>query len=367
MAARIPLSYSSINITALSEVLKRYENRNHQQIIADFEQAMCKLTGAGYAVAVSSGTAAIHLALLAAGIGKGDVVLAPTFTYVATINPIRYCGAEPVLIDCEPDTWNVDPSLFEEAIIDQRKKGNRVKALLLVHTYGTPAKMEKIVEIAEREEVTLIEDAAESLGAIWNQKMTGTVGLAGIFSFNNNKTFTTLGGGLLVTDKPEIAEKGRFLASQARSRLPFYEHPEIGFNYLMSALNAAYGLSQLPSWGQALEERRAAFSLYKELLGSQAKFQRESGATLSSRWLSTFIFDAPEVSKKSAQLLDLQGFETRPLWNPMHLQPIHTECTVYGGSVSKSLFERGICLPSGKGLKRSDQQQIAEIIRQSLT
>lgn len=367
MSSRIPLSYNSIDIARLGEVLHRFEGQNHQQIIGTFEEAMVTLTGATNTVAVSSGTAAIHLALLAAGIGRGDVVLAPTFTYVATINPIKYCGAEPVLIDCESETWNIDPALFEEAIMDQRRKGKRVKALLLVHTYGTPAKMREILEIADREEVTLIEDAAESLGARWKEKMTGTIGQVGIFSFNNNKTFTTLGGGLLVTNNPKIAQNARFLATQARSKLPFYEHPEIGFNYLMSALNAAYGLSQLPLWEQALGERKEVFNFYKQLLGNLANFQAERENAVSSRWLSTFLFESSKVSQKLTQSLDIQGFETRPLWNPMHLQPAHSACTVYGGSVSKSLFERGICLPSGRGLKRSDQQQIVEIIKQSLT
>ncbi|MDZ7648823.1 MAG: DegT/DnrJ/EryC1/StrS family aminotransferase [Cytophagales bacterium] len=246
MPYRIPLSYNPIDVEALTKVLRTYEGVHHNQIITDFENELAKVTGSPHVVAVNSGTAAIHLSLLSLGIGKGDVVLAPTFTYVATINPILYVGATPVLVDCEQDSWNMDPALLELAINAQKKKGTLPEAIIIVHTYGMPAQMQEIMKIADREGIDLIEDAAESLGASYQTRLTGTFARIGIYSFNNNKAITTYGGGALITKDPQLAEKARFFASQAREDRPYYEHRSIGFNYLMSSLNAAMGLSQLP-------------------------------------------------------------------------------------------------------------------------
>jgi len=363
---RIKLSYNSIDTEALSVVLNKYENQNHRQIVSDFESKICSITGASHAVALASGTAAIHLALRVLGVSSGDYVIAPTFTYVATINPIIYSGAVPILIDSEPTTWNMDPTLLQTAIDDLKHKGKIPKAILLVHTYGVPAQADQILKIAAKEGIPVIEDAAESLGAQSGGVMTGTMGDVGIYSFNNNKMLTTFGGGMLVTKKVELASKARFLASQARENLPYYQHKETGYNYLMSPLNAAYGLSQLEKWTIFLDHRRSVFEFYRNAL-SELECQKELQGMETSRWLSAFLLPDSTKLSRCIQLLESEDIETRPLWNPMHCQPIYTACTIYGGNVSEKLFNTGICLPSGNELRRPDQQQIVTIIKQLLT
>lgn len=362
---RIRLSYNSIDTTALSDVLNKYESQNHRQIVSDFESKICSLTGASHAVALASGTAAIHLALRVLGVSSGDYVIAPTFTYVATINPIIYAGAIPILIDSESTTWNMDPTLLQAAIGDLKQKGKIPKAILLVHTYGVPAQAGQILKIAAKEGIPVIEDAAESLGARSRGVMTGTMGDIGIYSFNNNKTLTTFGGGMLVTKKVELASKARFLASQARENLPYYQHNDVGYNYLMSPLNAAYGLSQLEKCTISVDHRRSIFEFYRNAL-SELECQKELPGTESSRWLSAFLLPDSTKLRYCVQLFENEGIETRPLWNPMHCQPIYAACTIYGGKVSEKLFNVGVCLPSGNGLSRPDQQQIVSIIKQLL-
>jgi len=346
MAYRIPLSYNPIDVDSFANVLKSYEGLHHNQIVTDFENAIADLTGMPHAVAVSSGTAAIHLALLSLGIGKGDVVLAPTFTYVATINPILYAGAQPVLIDSENETWNMDPMLLEQAIKSLRQKGIDPKAIIIVHTYGMPAKMSEILAIAKKEGIPIIEDAAESLGARYDGKMTGTMGEVGIYSFNNNKAVTTYGGGVLITRNPQVAEKARHYASQAREDLPFYEHKDVGFNYLMSPLNAAMGLSQLPMLEQKNSARVQAFHLYSESLKDKAAYQCDTEIRYSNRWLSTILLRDNSTKELIFNELKEAGIETRPLWKPMHLQPLYQNVDKYLNGTSKDYFNRGLALPS---------------------
>jgi pyridoxal phosphate-dependent aminotransferase EpsN len=359
MKYRIPLSYNPIDVDALTKVLRSHEGVNHNQIITDFENELGALTSS-QVVAVNSGTAAIHLALLSLGIGPGDVVIAPTFTYVATINPILYVGATPVLVDCERETWNMDPALLEQAIDAQKKKGTLPKAIIIVHTYGMPAQMSEIMKIADREGIDIIEDAAESLGATYQTRLTGTFGRIGVYSFNNNKAITTYGGGALITKEPRLAEKARFYASQAREDRPYYEHSTIGFNYLMSSLNAAMGLSQLSGLINRNSARQAIFRKYDEALKGRCCFQQDSEIKTSNRWLSAFVFDDIGYKNLIVNKLRIHSIETRPLWKPMHSQPIFENFEKFMTGISNDFFEKGLCLPSS--LKEDEQAEVLELL-----
>lgn len=360
MPYRIPLSYNPIDVDALTKVLRSYEGVQHNQIITDFENELATLT-ASHVVATNSGTAAIHLALLSLGIGPGDVVIAPTFTYVATINPILYVGATPVLVDCERETWNMDPALLEQAIDAQKKKGTLPKVIIIVHTYGMPAQMPEILKIADREGIDLIEDAAESLGATYQTRLTGTFGRIGVYSFNNNKAITTYGGGALITKEPQLAEKARFYASQAREDRPYYEHCSIGFNYLMSSLNAAMGLSQLPLLSNKNSARQAVFSRYRDALKDKCSFQPDSQISTSNRWLSAFLFKDSKYKDLIANNLKNNSIETRPLWKPMHRQPVFEKFERFTADRAEGYFKSGLCLPSA--FQGNEQAEVLELLK----
>lgn len=364
MQYKIPLSYNPINIPALTEVLSRYQGSHHNRIVEDFEKAFTEITGF-HAVALNSGTSAIHLAMKVLGIGAGDIVIAPTFTYIATINPALYLWAKPVFVDSAPGTWNMDPDLLLKAIQDSENQGIKPKAIVIVHTYGMPSDMDQISRIAEAHNIPVIEDAAESLGSTCYGKQTGTFGKIGIYSFNNNKTFTTYGGGMLVTNDPELAGKVRFLAAQAREPRPYYEFHESGYNYLMGPLNAACGLSQLPTLQTNIENRRNNWKNYHlELSSLPVEFQLEKPEMRSNRWFSIVLFETEALRQQVASALAEQGIETRPLWKPLHSQPLFAGAKTYTTGTSEKLFERGLCLPSGNNLKTEDQEKVVGIIRQ---
>ncbi len=344
LKGKLPISYNPIQSDSLNAVLSRYDEQPHQQIITDFEYELAKVCGVEFAVALNSGTSAIHLALLALGVGPGDVVIVPTFTYVATVNPVLYVGARPVFVDSESDTWNLDPVVLEEALIDLCKKNCKPKAIFAVHTYGMPAKMDEILKVAGRYEIPVLEDAAEALGSTLHGRMAGTLGLIGIYSFNNNKIITTYGGGAILTNDTKTASRIRFLASQARENLPYYEHREMGFNYLIGALNAAYGLSQLPHLERLVGERRIIFENFRKQL-THAGYQREQNGMVSNRWLPSFLFDDEEEREEWIQQMDQNAMETRPLWRPMHIQPVFKMMPYYGGEIAQQLFKNGICFP----------------------
>jgi dTDP-4-amino-4,6-dideoxygalactose transaminase len=365
MRYKIPLSYNPIDIDKLTEVLYRYEGVHHNQIVADFEREFKDLTGTPHAVALNSGTSAIHLALKVLGVRNDDIVLAPSFTYVATINPILYLGAEPVFVDSESDTWNMDPVLLDKAIKELVSKGKKPKAIIVVHTYGMPAMMDEILHIAEYNRIPIVEDAAESLGSAYKGKHTGLIGDIGVYSFNNNKVLTTYGGGLLVTKNEDYAVKSRFLASQARQELPHYEHREIGFNYAMSPLSAAAGLAGLPTLKANVQFRRALFDKYKNALaGLNVHFQPEIEQNRSNRWFSTLIFKDEATKARVISVLGEKLIETRPLWHPMHLQPVFKGFKSYDTGVSTSLFEKGLCLPSGGDLTEESLSDVTALIRE---
>lgn len=367
MQYSIPLSYNPIDIPALTEVLSAYQGVHHNRMVEDLEKAFSELTGS-HAVALNSGTSAIHLAMLMLGVKQNDIVLAPAFTYIATINPARYAGAKPVFIDAAPGTWNMDSELLVKAIQDFEKQGIKPKALVVVHTYGMPSDMDEICGIAEAHGIPIIEDAAESLGSSYKGRPTGTFGRVGIYSFNNNKVFTTYGGGILLTSDQALAQKARFLASQAREPQPFYEFRESGFNYRMGPLNAAYGLSQLKTLDQNVQKRRTNWSEYKaELEPLGVEFQLEKPEMMSSRWFSTIVLANGNLKTEAAKALAGQGIETRPLWKPLHLQPLFTGARSYTSGVAEKLFERGLCLPSGNGLSKTNQQAIVNVIKEALT
>ncbi len=334
------------------------------------EEDLQNYTGAKHAAALSSGTAAIHLALILSGVGVGDEVLASSFTFSATVNPITYLGAKPVLIDSEADTWNISPEYLEKAIIDRIKKHRKPKALICVHLYGMPAKMDEIVEITRKYEITLIEDAAEALGSKYKNQHLGTFGKFGILSFNGNKIITTSGGGALISDDKQAIEKARFLATQARDNAPHYQHSHIGYNYRMSNIVAGIGRGQMEVLGKRVSQRRDNFKFYKELFSDieGVTFLEEPDTNFfSNHWLTTILIEpqkADGVTREKLRLaMEQENIECRPLWKPMHLQPVFSDCLFYGNGTSDELFEKGLCLPSGSNLTDSDKSRIAKVVR----
>lgn len=330
-----------------------------------FEAELCQYTGCTNALAVSSGTAAIHLALLALGVGNGDIVLCQSLTFVATANPIIYVGATPVFIDSEPVTWNICPNALEDAILHYLQKGKKPKAVIIVHLYGMPAMLDEILYLCKKYEIPLIEDAAEALGSEYKGRKVGTFGDIGILSFNGNKIITTSGGGAMLSDNAKYIEKARFLATQAREPVGHYEHSEVGFNYRMSNVCAGIGRGQLEVIDDRVIQRRANFQFYQTSLSGipNIGFQHELHGMFSNRWLTALIVEGREMDTfQIGNVLSEQGIESRPVWKPMHCQKIYKTLPRYGGSVSESLFARGVCLPSGSNLDDDDRELIARIV-----
>ncbi|MFD2613942.1 DegT/DnrJ/EryC1/StrS family aminotransferase [Paenibacillus gansuensis] len=337
-----------------------------------FERELAGWAGAEGAAALSSGTAALHLALKLLGVGRGDLVFCSTLTFVASANPIRYEGAEPVFIDSEPDTWNMSPQGLETAFVNAALEGRLPKAVIVVHLYGQSAKMDEILQICGRFGVPLIEDAAESLGSSYKGRMSGTMGDFGIYSFNGNKIITTSGGGMLVSDDKAMLEKARFLAQQARDPAPHYQHSEAGYNYRLSNVLAGIGRAQLQVLEQRVEARRAVFERYREALADLPglAFMPELPETRSNRWLTALTIEEAEAGFSVKMLLDWladEQIEARPVWKPLHLQPLFEGCRYYAHareeSVSEELFRTGICLPSGSNLTLEEQERVIGRIR----
>jgi dTDP-4-amino-4,6-dideoxygalactose transaminase len=328
-----------------------------------FERDVCNFIGAKHAVAVSSGTAALHLALQLCGVGEGDVVACSTFTFAGSAFPITYCKAIPVFIDSERQSWNMDPNLFEDAVKAWVKKGKPIKAVIVVHLYGQAADLDPINEICKRHKIVLIEDAAESLGATYKGKHTGTFGAMGIFSFNGNKIVTTSGGGMLVSDDGSIVEKARFLATQARDPFPHYEHSHVGYNYRLSNICAAIGRAQLDMLNNKTDLKRRIFDYYHRELSPMPgiSFMPEASYGKSNRWLTCITVDQRlfgTTGEKIRLALERENIESRPLWKPMHLQPVFKHYPAFITGVSQDLFEKGLCLPSGTQLSDEDLERI---------
>ncbi len=312
---------------------------------------------------MSSGTGAIHLALKAAGVGKGDIVFCPTLTFSATANPIIYQNATPVFIDSDYETWNMDPKLLELAF---EKYGDRVKAVLVVHLYGLAANMDKIMAICNRYNVAVIEDAAEALGTFYKGKHAGTFGKFGIFSFNGNKIITTSGGGMIVSDDEERIKKIRFWSTQSRDKARHYQHSELGFNYRMSNIVAGIGRGQLKVLEQRVAKKKYIFEFYKKELGylDGVDFMPINNWNEPNYWLSVMILNGPVKPLQIMEVLEAENIESRPVWKPMHLQPFFAEYDYIGGDVSGKLFENGICLPSDTKMTDKDLDRICRIIKE---
>ena len=334
-----------------------------------FEAEFCAVTGAAAAAALASGTAALHLALILLGVGPGDEVLVSDLTFVASANAVRYVGAIPSFVDCDRATWTIDPDLVAEALEQRNREGKLPKALIAVDLYGQCADYSKLQTVCRRFDVPIIQDACEALGASYDGAPAGTQGVLGVFSFNGNKIITTSGGGMLVSNRVDWIEKARKLASQAREPAAHYQHCELGFNYRMSNLLAALGRGQLQSLAERVQRRRHIFAEYVRGLGDlSCEFMPEAPYGVSTRWLTCATLDrqspcTPEALRVAHEQRDI---EARPLWKPMHLQPLYSGCTCWGGSVSEQLFETGICLPSGSNLTTEQQANIMGVIRQCM-
>ena len=364
-----------------------------------FEQDLQRYTGVDHAAALSSGTAALHLALILLGVEAGDEVICQSFTFSASANPIVYQGARPVFVDSEKDTWNMDPGSLEEAILKRQKLersgspalaagakveakpksrrgtnggSERPKAIIAVHLYGMPAKMREIRSIADRYGIPVIEDAAEALGSHIDGQRCGRFGDFGILSFNGNKIITTSGGGALLSSDGAAIQKARFLATQARDPAPHYQHSQIGYNYRMSNVVAGIGRGQMQVLDDRVAARRANYERYDRFFetinsrGYQVELLPEPAGYFSNRWLTTITIDPTAnrgITRETVRLaLEADNIESRPLWKPMHLQPVFADCPFYGDGTSERLFETGLCLPSGSNLDETDFERIFRVL-----
>jgi len=357
-----------------------------------FEEDLENYTGRDHAAVVTSGTAAIHLALMLCGVEPGDEVICQSFTFAATANPIKYQGATPVFVDSEPETWNMDPELLEEAILERvtegqsdkvTKDGKKPKAIVVVHLYGMPAKMDRILEIGKKYDIPVIEDAAEALGSSVDGRKCGIFGKLSVLSFNGNKIITTSGGGALLSDDEQLIKKARFLATQARDEAPHYQHSQLGYNYRMSNIVAGIGRGQMKVLEERVAARRANHEFYFEQLNGEwlemgiqnssemgLYFLKEPTSYKSNRWLTTVLVNPEEtggVSREDIRLaLEEQNIESRPLWKPMHLQPLYEDAPYYGNGVSDTLFKYGLCLPSGSNMTDEERERVVAAIKKVL-
>lgn len=336
--------------------------------VTGFETDLETFLGSGsYVAALSSGTAAIHLGLVLLNVKATDFVICQSFTFSASANPILYLGATPVFVDSEAETWNICPIALEEAIVGSIKKGNKPKAIIAVHLYGMPFKVKEIRAIADKYQIPILEDSAEALGSTYEGKKCGTFGDIGILSFNGNKIITTSGGGALVANSKEIKEKTVFLATQARDNAPHYQHSEIGYNYRLSNISAGIGRGQMQVLEKHIGYRRSMHQFYVDYFKSidgVTVFDEPNDTIYSNHWLSCIVLDSTILGKSSEELrlaLEAENIESRPLWKPMHLQPIFEKYPYYGKSVSENLFNNGLCLPSGSNLGNSDRERITAV------
>lgn len=336
--------------------------------IGGFENDLAEFLGKDYPVALHSGTAAIHLSLIMLGVQQDDEVLCQSFTFSASANPISYVGAKPVFIDSEKETWNMCPKALEEAIIDLTAKSQKPKAIIVVHLYGMPAKMDEIMALSQKYDIPVIEDAAEALGSIYKGQKCGTFGYFGILSFNGNKIITTSGGGALVCKTQEQKDKAVFLSTQARDNAPHYQHSEIGYNYRMSNISAGIGCGQMEVLEKRVEARRKNHDFYMELFTGMDGVEvltEPNSDYYSNHWLSAITVDKEKTgfSREDLRLKFLEdNIESRPLWKPMHLQPVFADAPYYGEKVAEELFDNGLCLPSGSNLTEDDKSRIESLL-----
>lgn len=335
-----------------------------------FEQQLRTYTNTEAAAALNSGTGALHLAMVSLGVQPGDVVLCQSMTFAASAFPITYLGAEPVFIDSEPVTWNMDPELLRQALETYTASGKKVAAIIVVHLYGMPAQMNPIMQLASQYGVPVLEDAAEALGSLYLNQPCGSWGTAAILSFNGNKIITTSGGGALVSNHKQLVDHVRFLSTQAKDPFPYYEHSQIGYNYRMSNVTAGIGRGQMLVIDERVAKRRKNYEIYKEELSELPGlvFVPEPEGFFSNRWLTTVLIDealSGGVTPDGIRLhLEEHNIESRPLWKPMHMQPVYQNATAYVNGVSEELFRNGLCLPSGSSLTYEEQLLVCELIKQ---
>ena len=333
--------------------------------IDQFEQKIAEFTGSHYALALNSGTSAIHLALKLLQVGELDEVICPTFSFVATSNPILYQRAIPIFVDSEEETWNISPNWLEKAIQERIKLGKKPKAIIIVHIYGQAAQMSEIQQIAAYYQIPILEDAAEALGSTYGKKNLGTLGKIGVLSFNGNKIITTSAGGMLLTNDEALREKGLHFSTQARDQAVHYEHSELGYNYRMSNILAGIGLGQMEVLKERIRQRRANFEFYKNKLEDLVTFQKELKNSYSNRWLSCVLTDSQERRDRIHQALMQENIDARCLWKPLHNQPLHQGFPYYGEQIAQSLFEKGLCLPSGSNLTQEQLNHITSLIQKA--
>ena len=339
--------------------------------IDTFEEKLARYVGCNKVVALSSGTAALHLALITVGVKRNDIVLCQSLTFAASANPIVYQGAIPVFIGSEENTWNMCPDALESAIKFQLRKGKKPKAIIGVHLYGMPLRVGEILSVCNRYGIPFIEDAAEALGSTFENQPVGSLGKIGVLSFNGNKIITTSAGGALLSNDEMLSSQALFLATQARDDAPHYEHSQIGYNYRMSNVCAAIGLGQLEVIDERVRQRRSNFNFYWNALNDLPgiSFQNESESYFSNRWLTAIIIDPEKsggITREKVRLnLQMENIESRPVWKPMHLQPVFSGARYFGGEVSEWLFTNGLCLPSGSNLTELDRNRVVNCIKKS--
>lgn len=337
-------------------------------MVTGFENDFAALSGIPYCAALASGTAALHIAMRQLGISAGDVVLASSLTFIGSVSPITFMGAEPVFIDSDHATWNMDPNLLEDAVKDYCRKGKTPAAVVVTDLYGQCADYDALRSVLDRNGIPLVIDAAESVGATYKDRHAGKGGACAAFSFNGNKIITTSGGGLLAAEDEAFITRSRWLSQQARETAPHYEHREIGYNYRMSNIVAAIGRGQLIALPERVRQKRALFDKYVAALGHMPgiRFMPEAEYGEANRWLTVMLVDekAFGASPETIRLaLDRENIESRPVWKPMHMQPVFKDCDMYGGSVCESLFAEGLCLPSGTAMADADFERIIALIK----
>lgn len=372
MESRIFLSFPHLGGTEMNWIEEAFKGSWVVPLgpnVDEFEKRLSRYLEAPDVVAVSAGTAAIHMAMVMLGVGPGDEVICQSFTFAASANPVTYQGAKPVFVDSEPDTWNMDPAALEEAIIERhRATGRYPKAIVPVHLYGMPARMDEILEIASRYGILVIEDAAEALGSEYKGKKCGTLGKYGALSFNGNKIITTSGGGAVICPDSEAAKRVLFYVTQARENRPYYYHEHIGFNYRMSNISAGIGCGQMDVLAEHVERRRAIHRLYSEAFKGSDRITVHENPTddfNSNFWLTTVLIDDADP-EQLRQAMNSRNIETRWLWRPMHMQPVYADAPYYGGNTAESLFSRGLCLPSGSNLTDSDIERVVTTLKSVL-
>lgn len=336
--------------------------------LAGFEHDICQHTNARFAVAVNSGTAALHLALRLLGVQPGDEVLCSTFTFVASANPILYVCATPVFVESEPETWNMCPKTLHDALVARLAYKKLPAAIVLTHLYGMPAKVKEIIAVADEFGIPVVEDAAEALGSRYSGHQVGTLGRVGTFSFNGNKIITTSGGGALVTEDQRLAEQALFLATQAKDSAPFHQHSQMGYNYRLSNVSAGIGRGQMEVLEKRVKQRREIFTFYKNQLQhiEGLVFLPEPKGCFANRWLTTVLLPQRHHPEDIRLALEEENIETRPFWKPMHLQPLFAQYPYYGDNLSAGLFERGLCLPSSSSLSEEDLEKVVKHLKRLL-